>query len=66
MCIKAPKAPAVQPSPRRDSNASIVQDNRRRASEQQGVYGNIFTSALGDVGYGENIAMYGGPKKRAA
>lgn len=65
MCIKTPKAPPVQPAPRKDMNASIVQDNRRRAAEQQGVYGNIFTSALGDIGYGANVATYGGKRKAA-
>lgn len=65
ICIKTSKAPVVQSRPQKDVNASIVQDNRRRAAEQQGVYGNIFTSALGDAGYGSNVATYGGKRKAA-
>lgn len=60
MCIKAPKAPPVQGAPQRDRNAQLAQDNRRRMSEQPGVYGNLFTSALGDSGYGGSVARYGG------
>lgn len=54
MCFKTPKAPAVQPRPQRDEKASLVQDNRRRAADQSGVYGSIFTSALGDAGFGQS------------
>lgn len=59
MCLKAPKMPPMAQTPQRDRNATLAQDNRRRMSEQQGVYGNIFTSALGDTGYGANVAKYG-------
>lgn len=59
MCIKTPKAPPVQGAPQRDSNAQIAQDNRRRMAEQPGVYGNLFSGALGDTGYGSNVARYG-------
>ena len=52
-------------TPRRDENASIVQDNRKRVSEQKGVYGNIFSGgALGDSDYSTNVATYG--RKKAA
>lgn len=54
MCFKTPKAPPVQQQPRRDEKASIVQDNRRRSADQQGVFGSIFTSALGDSEYGKS------------
>lgn len=63
MCFKTPKPPAVQTPPRRDETASAVADTRRRTREQQGVYGNIFTSVLGDTGYGQNaqkLARLGG------
>lgn len=63
MCFKTPKTPAIQPTPQRDANAGAVQDERRRNRTQQGVYGNIFTSVLGDVGYGKNaqkVATLGG------
>lgn len=28
-------------------------------AEQPGVYGNLFSGALGDTGYGSNVARYG-------
>lgn len=51
-------------TPRRDENATIVQDNRRRVIEQKGLYGNIFTTPLGDSDYSTNVATYG--RKKAA
>jgi hypothetical protein len=56
MCFKssAPKAPAVQPAPAKDDVRPKVIDERRRVSEQQGAMGSIFTSVLGDSGYGKN------------
>ena len=52
-------------TPKRDENASIVQDNRKRTTEQKGIYGNIFTSVLGDSDYSTNVATYGQRKKAA-
>jgi hypothetical protein len=69
ICFKTPKAPAPQPSPTRDTNATVVQDARRKTREASGVYGNIFTSVLGDVGYGRNarkVANLGGAAAPAA
>lgn len=63
MCFKTPKPPAVRAAPQKDVNASLVQDSIRRASMQQGVYGNISTSPLGDSEYGSNarkLAKLGG------
>lgn len=63
MCFKTPKPPAVRPTPQKDTNASLVQDNVRRVAQQQGIYGNISTSPLGDSEYGTNtrkLAKLGG------
>lgn len=56
MCFKtsAPKAPVVQPAPAADEARPKVVDERRRVADQQGVMGSIFTSVLGDSGYGKN------------
>ncbi|MEH6727435.1 MAG: hypothetical protein V7703_14830 [Hyphomicrobiales bacterium] len=43
-------------APRRDEEASLVQDARRRARNARGVAGSVFTSALGDVGFGQNVS----------
>lgn len=53
MCFKAPKAPAVAPAPQRADVQGEVTAQRKKLGEQQGAFGNIFTSALGDVGYGK-------------
>lgn len=59
MCFGAkPKtvaAPVVQPAPTRDEAAKATVDQRRRSRDQQGVYGSIFTSVLGDPTYGSNV-----------
>lgn len=67
MCFKSPKPPTMpkpQPAPtRRDAEADASEEQRRRMSQQQGVYGNIFTSALGDSTYGQaatKLARLGG------
>lgn len=68
MCLKQkmPPTPAVQPPPTRDTVASATVDARRRTANQRGVYGNIFTSPLGDSTYGTNttgrpaLATFGG------
>lgn len=58
MCFGKPKTvkPAiVQPAPSRDEVATATTDERRRNREQSGVYGNIFTSVLGDPTYNTNV-----------
>ena len=57
MCIggKPPKPPKPQPRPKTDEGATTAQKARGAASEQRGVFANIFTSALGDSGYGDNV-----------
>lgn len=55
MCFKTPKAPAVQPAPQRADVQGDVTAQRRKLIDQSGVTGNIFTSALGDTGYGKNV-----------
>ncbi len=48
---KPQPAPIVQPAPRRDEAQEAATSERRRLRTQQGVYGNIFTSVLGDPTY---------------
>lgn len=55
----APKAPATRPPPQRDEQAAATTQARRRVREQSGSYNNVFTSALGDTGYGQNVASFG-------
>ena len=55
MCFKTPKAPAVQPAPTRSDVQGDVTAQRKKLADQSGVTGNIFTSALGDVGYGKDV-----------
>ena len=59
MCIfsqpKIPAAPAVTSRPKSDEKGAAVQNARRTAKEQPGVFGDIFTSALGDANYGQNV-----------
>lgn len=59
MCLgskpKVQKAPVVQPAPTRDEAAEAASGERRRLRDQNGVYGNIFTSVLGDPTYGSNV-----------
>lgn len=56
MCfkVKEPKMPAPLPAPDRGDATKSAQSARRRLDEQQGVYGNIFTSVLGDSTYGQS------------
>lgn len=56
MCFSStPKPPAIRKEPQRgDAARNAANDMRLRSSTQQGDYGNIFTSTLGDVGYGQN------------
>lgn len=57
MCFSTsvPKPPPLPPTPQRDEKASLVQDTRLRALRARGVQNNIFTSALGDPGFGKNV-----------
>lgn len=52
---KVAKAPVVQAAPSRDEVAEAAGAERRRVRTQQGVYGNVFTSVLGDPSYGTNV-----------
>lgn len=52
---KTVAAPVVQPAPSRDEAAQVATQERRRVRDQQGVYGSIFTSVLGDPTYGSNV-----------
>lgn len=59
MCFKQTKVdvpPVTNPPSRADQKKKAVGDIRRRGKDQTGVMGNIFTSALGDAGYGTNAA----------
>lgn len=49
------KAPVVQAAPSRDEAAAAATTERRRLKTQQGVYGNVFTSVLGDPNYNTNV-----------
>lgn len=55
MCIKSPKIAApspVQPAPKRSDVDTGTE--RRKIANRQGIFANIFTSPLGDSGYGAN------------
>ena len=55
MCYKAQKAPPVQAAPTRADAQDTVTAQRKQLAEQSGTTGNIFTSALGDSSYGQNV-----------
>lgn len=59
MCLgstpKAPPQPVVQAAPSRDTVASAAVQERKRLQNQQGAYGNIFTSVLGDPTYNTSV-----------
>ncbi len=57
MCfkVKTPKVPNPRPAPDKADAIEVASNARRALAEQQGEYGNIFTSVLGDTGYGENV-----------
>lgn len=42
--------------PKTDDSSSMAKKARKAASEQQGVFANIFTTPLGDSGYESNVA----------
>lgn len=71
MCFKV-KTPDPKPVPvlptREDETKKATRETAARAAKQQGVFGNIFTSALGDSGYGDNavkVAKLGGERAAA-
>lgn len=61
MCFKSPKTPPtppVAPAPTREQVA--VNEERKgaaRRATQEGIFGNIKTSAFGDTGYGKDSEM---------
>jgi len=55
MCFSMPKTPPIPPTPKRDEGAALAQEARARAASAQGVKANIFTSPLGDSGFGGNV-----------
>jgi len=57
MCF-APKVAAQQPipkTPEKDPSSGLSQMARLEARKRRGVFANIFTSALGDSSFGQNI-----------
>lgn len=57
--MSKPKIAKPQPmptAPKRDEEASLVQDARKRARNAKGAAGSVFTTALGDSNYGNNIS----------
>nr|WP_306267643.1 hypothetical protein [Pararhizobium sp. IMCC3301] len=42
--------------PKRDEDATLLQDARRRARNARGAAGSVFTSALGDAGFGRSVS----------
>lgn len=54
MCFKtkAPPMPAVAATPSRADVQGDVTIQRKKLAERRGVFGNIFTSPLGDSNYG--------------
>lgn len=57
MCfkMKTPPLPEPRPAPDRANAVNMAADSRRALAQQQGQYGNIFTSVLGDANYGQNV-----------
>jgi hypothetical protein len=62
MCFsaKTPAMPKQQSAPTSDDTAAAQADTRRRLREQPSTYGSIFTSVLGDPGYGTNTRQPAG------
>ncbi len=59
MCMSKPKIAKPKPlptAPKRDEDATLLQDARRRARNARGAAGSVFTSALGDAGYGQSVS----------
>lgn len=57
MCfsMKMPDMPGIPATPKRDENATLVQQARQRAAYAKGVQSNIFTSAFGDANFGKSV-----------
>lgn len=57
MCLsmKVPDPKPLRQSPNPDSASAQALKARQAAANQKGVYGSIFTSALGDSNYGRNV-----------
>lgn len=56
ICFKTPKIPPVRAAPVANVNTeAATRDEARRLRGQRGVLDNIFTSALGDTGFGRNV-----------
>jgi hypothetical protein len=58
MCFKTktPPLPQQQPAPATDENSSLMKEARKKANQAQGVFANIFTSALGDPGFDKSTS----------
>lgn len=55
MCFSMPKPQPLPQTPKRDEGAALAQEARRKALDAQGVKANIFTTPLGDSGFGQNV-----------
>lgn len=55
MCFKTPKIDPKPIPPKRDDETKMIRDARLRTARAQGSSANIFTSALGDSGFGSSI-----------
>ncbi len=59
MCFKSPKTPPLpqqQPAPSTNENSALMQEARKKANAAQGIFSNIFTSALGDTGFDKSTS----------
>lgn len=58
MCMAKPKIATPKPlptAPKRDEDASLTQEARKRARNAKGAAGSVFTTALGDSEFGQNV-----------
>lgn len=58
MCMPKPqiaKPAPIPTAPRRDQEASLTQEARKRARNAKGAAGSVFTTALGDSSFGQNV-----------
>ena len=55
MSMSTPKVPKPRPRPKTDETDKAANAARNSAADQRGVFGTIFTSLLGDPGYGSNV-----------
>lgn len=56
MSSQRQKTPAVTPAPEAKPFASLQSEDRLRRARARGVQANIFTSALGDSGFGASVS----------